>query len=51
MKLEFKTSLVTEIIQLIPCGMGTKVNVRTCGYNITLNITKIKMQNIIENKK
>ena len=43
MKLEFKTSVVRERIQLRPCEMGTKVNVRTCGYDITLCITKTRI--------
>ena len=40
MNLEFKTSVVRGRVQLTPCEMGTKVNVKTCGVDITLTKTK-----------
>ena len=41
--LELKTSGVRGRIQLILCEMGTKVKVRACRDDITLNITKIQI--------
>ena len=41
MKLEIKTSVVREKIQLRPSKMGTKVNVRICSEDITIIKTEI----------
>ena len=43
MNLELKTSGVRGRFQVRLCEMGTKVNVRTCRDDITLNITKIQI--------
>ena len=44
--LEFKTSVVRRRTQLRFCEMDTKVNVRTCGDNIILTITKTEIDTL-----